>query len=52
MSGDGLDGVQCVQGQMKLSVLNGSDQDQGGVQGVHVQCHVLNNVMQKSDHDI
>ena len=44
MSGNGLDGVQCVLGQMK-----GSDQEQGGVQGV--QCHVLNNVMQISDHD-
>ena len=49
MSGDGLDGVQCVLGQMKGSVLKGSDKDQGGVQGV--QCHVLNNVMQISDND-
>ena len=34
MSENGLDGVQCVQGQMKRSVLKGSDQDQGGVKGV------------------
>ena len=45
MSGVGLDGVQCVQGQKNLSVFKGSDQDQG------VQCHMLNNVMQISDHD-
>ena len=49
MSGDGLDGVQCVQGQMKGSVLKGSDQDHCGVQGV--QCHVLNKVIQISDLD-
>ena len=45
MSGVGLDGVQCVQGQKNQSVFKGSDQDQG------VQCHMLNNVMQISDHD-
>ena len=44
MSGDRLDGVQYVQGQLKGSLLKGSDQDHGGVQGV--QCHVLINVMQ------
>ena len=50
MSREGLEGVQCVQVQMKRSVLKGGDQDQGGVQGV--QCHVLNNVMQISDNDM
>ena len=30
-------------------MLKGSDQDHGGVQGV--QCPVLNNMMQISDHD-
>ena len=49
MSGDGLDGVQCVQGQRKGSVLKGCDQDHCGVQGV--QCHVLNKVIQISDLD-
>ena len=45
ISGDGLDGVQCVQVPMKQNVLKGSDQDQG------VQCYVLNNVMQMIDYD-
>ena len=49
MSGDGLDGEQCVQGQMKQSVLTGSDQDHGGVEDV--ECHMLNKVMQISDLD-
>ena len=49
MSGDGLDGVQCVQGQMKGSVLKCCDQDHCGVQGV--QCHVLNKVIQMSELD-
>ena len=49
MSGDGLDGVQCVQGQMKGIVLKCCDQDHCGVQGV--QCHVLNKVIRISDLD-
>ena len=44
-----MDGVQCVQGQMKQSVFKCIEQDQGGVQGV--KCHVLNNVIQIRDHD-
>ena len=34
MSGDRLDGVQYVQGQLKGSLLKGSDQDHCGVEGV------------------
>ena len=49
MSEDGLDGVQCVQGQRKASVLKGCDQDHCGEQGV--QCHELNKVIQISDLD-
>ena len=49
MSRHERDGVQCVQGQRKGSVLKGCDQDHCGVQGV--QCHVLNKVIQISDLD-